>query len=60
VSLTSTHQVTDGMHSVIAKATKPESAPASVSVVPVPSVASISGELAVVPNGCGCGTGACC
>jgi SAM-dependent methyltransferase len=60
VSLTSTHQVTDGMHSVIAKATKPDSAPASVSVAPVAAGASVPSELALAPTGCGCGSGACC
>jgi arsenite methyltransferase len=60
VSLTPTHQVTDGMHSVIAKATKPELALASTSVAPVPLGSSVPSELALVPNGCGCGSGACC
>jgi arsenite methyltransferase len=60
VSLTPTHQVTDGMYSVIARATKPKSPAASVSVAPVPLGASVPSELALVPNGCGCGTGACC
>ena len=60
VSLTPTHEVTDGMHSVIAKATKPESAAESESVAPVPLGASIASELALVSDGCGCGTGACC
>jgi SAM-dependent methyltransferase len=52
VSLTPTHAVTDGMHSVIARAVKPmdaiRAAPASPS------------ELPVAANGCGCGSGACC
>jgi arsenite methyltransferase len=60
VSLTATHQVTDGMHSVIAKATKPESALASVSAAPVAQGESVLRELAQAQDGCGCGTGACC
>jgi arsenite methyltransferase len=60
VSLTPTHQVTDGMYSVIARATKPQSPAASVSVAPVPLGASVPSELPLAPNGCGCGTGACC
>ena len=51
ISLTSTHQVTDGMHSVIARATKPMDA-----VAPAPPLA----ELPVAASGCGCGSGACC
>ena len=53
VTLTTTHQVTDGMHSVIAKATKP---------MTTASVAPISAELplAVASSGCGCGDGGCC
>ncbi|MCA1572833.1 MAG: arsenite methyltransferase [Chloroflexi bacterium] len=53
VSLTSTHLVTDGMHSVIAKASKPitgEPAARSLSELPV----------AVMSSGCGCGSGGCC
>jgi arsenite methyltransferase len=50
ISLTATHVVTDGMHSVIAKATKP----ASVSA-PTPST-----ELPMAAAGCGCGSGGCC
>ena len=60
VSLTPTHQVADGMHSVIAKATKPEGAVASVSAAPAPPGVSVSSELALAPQGCGCGTGQCC
>ena len=51
VSLTPTHQVTDGMHSVIARAVKPESVAAPT---PLPS------ELPMASAGCGCGSGACC
>jgi SAM-dependent methyltransferase len=51
VSLTSTHLVTDGMHSVIAKASKPIDA--------APMAATSAPELRVVA-GCGCGSGACC
>ena len=54
ISLTRTHLVTDGMHSVIAKATKPVSANA-----PAPMA-----ELALASVGCGCccgsGSGGCC
>jgi arsenite methyltransferase len=50
ISLTATHLVTDGMHSVIAKATKPASA-----VAPSPSA-----ELPMAAAGCGCGAGGCC
>ena len=50
ISLTPTHQVTDGMHSVIAKATKPMDA------VATPTLA----ELPVATSGCGCGSGGCC
>jgi SAM-dependent methyltransferase len=50
VSLTSTHQVAEGMHSVIAKAAKPAS-----------SAAAPSNPLPVVQGeGCGCGSGGCC
>ncbi|MEO7294576.1 MAG: arsenite methyltransferase [Candidatus Limnocylindria bacterium] len=54
VSLTSTHFVADGMHSVIAKATKPEDldAPMPMPVAELP--------LAVAASGCGCGSGGCC
>ena len=51
VSLTTTHQVTDGMHSVIAKATKPMTAAAAT-----PPKA----ELPMAASGCGCGSGGCC
>jgi arsenite methyltransferase len=52
VSLTSTHTVADGMHSVIVKATKPMYTLA----------ASVEQPLAELPiaAGCGCGTGGCC
>ncbi len=50
VSLTTTHLVTDGMHSVIAKATKPASAAAAAPMA----------ELAMATSGCGCGSGGCC
>jgi arsenite methyltransferase len=50
ISLTATHVVTDGMHSVIARATKPASA-----VTP-----SRSPELPMAASGCGCGSGGCC
>ena len=50
VSLTPTHLVTDGMHSVIAQATKPASVPA----------AGPTGELPLAMAGCGCGSGGCC
>jgi arsenite methyltransferase len=50
ISLTATHVVTDGMHSVIVRATKPASA-----VAP-----SHSPELPVAASGCGCGSGGCC
>jgi arsenite methyltransferase len=51
VSLTSTHVVADGMHSVIAKATKP--------LVATPPVAREASELPMAA-GCGCGAGGCC
>jgi arsenite methyltransferase len=53
VSLTPTHTVADGMHSVIVKATKPESsveAPASVSSRELPLAAT-----GCCGDGCGCG-----
>jgi arsenite methyltransferase len=56
VSLTPTHQVADGMHSVIVKATKPDTV-ASASVI---SQAPASSELPMASTGCGCGDGACC
>ena len=52
VSLTSTHTVTDGMHSVIVTATKPADA--------APWSAPVRGELPVATAGCGCGSGGCC
>ena len=51
ISLTTNHQVTDGMHSVIARASKPMDA-----AVPAPNLA----ELPVAAAGCGCGSAACC
>ena len=53
ITLTTTHQVTDGMHSVIARATKPMT---TASVTPIPAEL----PLAVASAGCGCGDGACC
>jgi SAM-dependent methyltransferase len=52
VSLTSTHTVTDGMHSVIARASKPMAPTASSSVR--------LAELPVATSGCGCSEGGCC
>jgi len=54
VTLTSTHQVADGIHSVIAKATKPMTAYSRTADSPtteLPLAAS---------SGCGCGSGGCC
>jgi ubiquinone/menaquinone biosynthesis C-methylase UbiE len=51
VSLTPTHVVADGMHSVVAKAAKP-------SVVPS-TFARQASELPMA-GGCGCGSGGCC
>ena len=51
VSLTSTHTVADGMHSVIVKATKPADAALSVSMTP--------SELPQATSGC-CGGDGCC
>src|SRR5688500_1227224 len=53
ITLTTTHQVTDGMHSVIARATKPMT---TASVTPNPAEL----PLAVAGSGCGCGDGGCC
>ena len=53
ITLTTTHQVTDGMHSVIAKASKPMTA-----TVAAPRRAEL--PLAVASSGCGCGDGGCC
>jgi SAM-dependent methyltransferase len=53
VSLTSTHLVTDGMHSVIAKATKPVSADSA------PLTASAPRELPLASSGCCGGTCGC-
>ena len=52
VSLISTHLVADGMHSVIAKATKPMHAE-----VVAPAVSEL--PVAVLSSGCGCGSGGC-
>jgi arsenite methyltransferase len=52
VSLTSTHTVTDGMHSVIARASKP--------IGPAASSPARLAELPVATSGCGCGEGGCC
>jgi SAM-dependent methyltransferase len=51
VSLTSTHTVADGMHSVIVKATKPADA--------MPWIPPVLDELRVASAGC-CGEGGCC
>jgi SAM-dependent methyltransferase len=50
ISLTATHLVTEGMHSVIAKATKPADA--------VEAAGHALAELPVAA--CGCGSGGCC
>ena len=52
ISLTPTHQVTDGMHSVIARAVKPADAAPAPAFEPV--------ELQMASPGCGCGSGGCC
>jgi arsenite methyltransferase len=52
VSLTSTHTVADGMHSVIVKATKPEPAMDAPASVPSPLPLAASG---CCGGGCGCG-----
>ena len=52
VSLTSTHLVADGMHSVIVKATKPRDAAPGTSVA--------ANELPIASSACGCGSGGCC
>ena len=52
ISLTPTHQVTDGMHSVIARAVKPVASEAIIE----PALS----ELPVATSGCGCGTAGCC
>jgi arsenite methyltransferase len=51
VSLTTTHQVTDGMHSVIARAVKSD-----VAVAPEAS----TDQLPMASTACGCGAGGCC
>jgi SAM-dependent methyltransferase len=53
VSLTPTHLVADGMHSIIARATKPMHASAA-------SVSHAPSELPMAAAGCGCGAGGCC
>jgi arsenite methyltransferase len=55
VSLTSTHTVADGMHSVIVRARKPE-APS----MPMPAAPALPVVDGAPTTGCGCGTGACC
>ncbi len=52
ISLTPTHQVTDGMQSVIARAVKPADAAPAPAFEPV--------ELQMASPGCGCGSGGCC
>ncbi len=54
ISLTSTHTVADGMHSVIVKASKPATA--------APWAPPVRDELPVATSGCGCGcgSGGCC
>ena len=52
VSLTSTHLVADGMHSVIVQATKPADA--------APWTSPAANELPIASSGCGCGSGGCC
>jgi len=51
VTLTPTHLVADGMHSVIARAAKPSTA--------IPSLSRQPTELPMA-GGCGCGSGGCC
>jgi arsenite methyltransferase len=54
VSLTSTHTVADGMHSVIVRARKPETSNVTAGIeLPMASTPSPAG-------GCGCGAGGCC
>ena len=52
ISLTSTHLVADGMHSVIAKAMRPMEAEVVAPGVHEP--------MAVLSSGCGCGSEGCC
>ena len=54
VSLTTSHQVADGMYSVIARATKPMDWQTSRPTSPV-----LASELPLAA-GCGCGSGGCC
>ena len=51
ISLTPTHPVADGLHSVIAKATKPTASSPAPERHELPMAASA---------GCGCGSGGCC
>jgi SAM-dependent methyltransferase len=55
ISLTKTHSVTDGMQSVIIRATKPEGGP----VIPRPASDSRRGEELALAGGC-CGGDGCC
>jgi SAM-dependent methyltransferase len=55
VSLTSTHTVAEGMHSVIAKATKPMDAPPTRGAMPHELPVASAGTAA-----CGCGSAGCC
>jgi SAM-dependent methyltransferase len=65
VSLTATHQVADGLDSVIVKATKPRAA-ATTAASPVIDVSRrelpVTGMQAAgkSASGCGCGAGGCC
>ena len=54
VSLTTSHQVADGMHSVIAKATKPMNWQAAT------TTSSSTVSQLPMAAGCGCGSGGCC
>ncbi len=56
VSLTPTHAVADGMHSVIIKAAKPADAPSRVHA---PAAGSSDSPMPVLAAGC-CGGGGCC
>jgi arsenite methyltransferase len=55
VSLTTTHEVTDGMHSVIARATKPMDWTATA-----PGADATGPELPLATASCGCGAEGCC
>jgi arsenite methyltransferase len=52
ITLTASHAVADGMHSVIVKASKPADA--------APWAPAVRDELPVATAGCGCGSGGCC